>query len=84
MESISMTERKWAETDKYTVGTDPTVYIGLHSISDIDDPNCWTEIRANRFAKKYFGEFYGVNWNGIYTKRGMNHVIEDNYHTYIH
>lgn len=58
--------------------------IGLHSISDIDDPNCWTEIRANRFAKKYFGEFYGVNWNGIYTKRGMNHVIEDDYHTYIH
>ena len=27
MESISMTERKWAETKKYTVGTDPTVYM---------------------------------------------------------
>jgi hypothetical protein len=25
----------------------------------------WTETRANRNAKKYFGRYYGVNWNYI-------------------
>jgi RHS repeat-associated protein len=28
----------------------------------------WYEMRANRHAKKYFGERYGVDWNSIYRR----------------
>jgi hypothetical protein len=26
----------------------------------------WTEIRANKLAKKYFEKYYGVDWNMLF------------------
>ena len=56
--------------------------IGFHSMLDVGDEYCWTELRANRFAKNYFDKYYGVNWNGTYNIGGTQYVIEDDYHTH--
>lgn len=59
--------------------------IGIHSISDLEDDNCWTEIRANRFAKYYFGKYFQVDWSSTYDDdKGNNISIEQNFHTYKH
>jgi hypothetical protein len=34
----------------------------------------WTEMRANKNAKKYFGKYYGVDWNTPY---GGSHWVLD-------
>ncbi len=65
--------------------------IGLFSLCSqvFDDENhyqYWTEVRANRLAKEYFGTYYGVDWNSTfdyYDKWNNLHlrVIEDHYPT---
>jgi len=62
-----------------------------------DHSRYWTEMRANRHAKKYFGKYHGVDWNGyspyynywkpIFDEEGnflyyYYYTIEDFYPTY--
>jgi hypothetical protein len=49
----------------------------LYSTHDI----FWTELRANKRAKKYFGKYYGIDWN-IATSPYYRGTFEDNYPTY--
>jgi hypothetical protein len=42
----------------------------------------WTEKRANRYAKRYFGKYYGVDWNSPYPYPFSNKTIEDYYPTH--
>ena len=44
-------------------------FIGVPSglsawLSTSEHRHFWTEIRANKWAKRYFGKHYGVDWNG--------------------
>ena len=43
----------------------------------------WTEVRANKNAKKYFGRYYGVDWDSPYVPYWWlpNTTIEDYYPT---
>ncbi|MDR0420492.1 MAG: hypothetical protein LBH30_03455 [Prevotellaceae bacterium] len=43
--------------------------------------NYWAEKRANRYTKKYFGKYYGVDWNSPYPYYYSTTTIEDFYPT---
>jgi hypothetical protein len=45
------------------IGISASKHDGIHS-------QYWTETRANRRAAKYFGKYYGVNWD--FTKYPLN------------
>jgi hypothetical protein len=64
--------------------------IGIPSIisaaGDGDHSRYWTERRANKRAKKYFGKYYGTDWNSPFHIYGPNHpyidILENYYPTY--
>jgi hypothetical protein len=61
--------------------------IGIPSIISAagdDHSTYWTEKRANRRAKAYFGKYYGIDWNSQYWDRAEKkyRIIEDRYPTY--
>ena len=41
----------------------------------------WTERRANKHAKRYFGKYYGIDWNTATSPYRWG-TFEDNYPTY--
>jgi hypothetical protein len=43
--------------------------------------NYWTEKRANRLAARYFGKYYGVDWDSPYPYEDSYTTIEDYYPT---
>ena len=61
--------------DSQRFGPAYLLVVGLPSLVSAfgkgDHSKFWTEIRANRHAKKYFGKRYGVDWNeyGYPTKK---------------
>jgi RHS repeat-associated protein len=59
--------------------------IGMPSIISAggsgDHSTYWTERRANKRAKKYFGKYYGIDWNTA-TSPYYRGTFEDNYPTY--
>ena len=63
--------------------------IGIPSILSANKENgdhykFWTERRANRHAKNYFGNHHGIDWNSLYWDRvGKKYrKIEDRYPIY--
>jgi RHS repeat-associated protein len=51
--------RGWGPLYLFAIGI-PSL---ISAAGDGDHSRYWTEIRANRRARSYFGRYYGINWN---------------------
>ena len=76
----------------YLVGIGAPSLISQINDSKLDNPpfsthsGYWAEKRANSRAKKYFGEHYGVDWNGTsayYNRREMRTGIDEDGNEFI-